>query len=102
MLKILVNYSSCYFDDINECDCYVGNNKLLGFEKLEESEDIQLVIDDWFRKVFYKNTKLKHFSFRFDNVSDYYDEYINTDKNNPRHHILLKKLHGNKTYILIK
>ena len=33
---ILVNYSSVYFDELNECDCYVGNDKLFGCENSED------------------------------------------------------------------
>ncbi len=98
MFKILVNYSSVYFDELKECDCYVGNDKLFG---CDNSEDVQSSVDNWFRNVFYRNRELKRFSFIFEDVTDVYNEYIKTDKSNLKHDTLLKKLCGHKKYIRI-
>lgn len=98
MKKLLVKYSTSYFCEINEHICYVGDSLLL---ECEDSADIE-TIDDWFRNTYYKSNELKYLTLSIKDVTEIYEEFINTIEINKKYDDLLRQLNGKKRYITIK
>lgn len=100
MLKLLVNFSSKYFSNIEECDIWAGNSLIL---EVDDCVDIELSIENWFRNTYYnKEDKLETISFIIKDITAVYEEFIETSEFDCKYKILLKQLEGHKSFIKIK
>lgn len=99
MLKLLVNFSSKYFSNIEECDMWAGNSLIL---EVDNRIDIELSIENWFRNTYYKEDKLETISFIIKDITAVYEEFIETSELDCKYKILLKQLEGHKCFIKIK